>query len=243
MMELGLLAHGDGESALAREWWERAAEGGNAPAMGMLGLTLQEQGDLERAKHWYARGAAAGNAAGMNNLALICEAEGDNASAKLWFERAAASGLPEALGSLTWTALLSGHPERGCDYFERFATACFGPVEQWDQAMTSSWANANVFSNDALNRLATGGSPSRALDTWALTAKTGHSDSLLFPIVLSIQQGDQARASSLRAHLTFADIEQMREDMASARDDAVTGSWARDWFTDCLRVVGVKDPT
>ena len=66
----------------ARQWYEKAAAGGDADAMNDLGL-LYEQGlgvpqDYPKAKEWYEKAADAGSATAMNSLAFLYQGQGCN---------------------------------------------------------------------------------------------------------------------------------------------------------------------
>jgi TPR repeat protein len=92
----------------ARSWYKKAADLGDADAMGNLGA-LFENGrggprDLETARQWYVKGAALNGRRAMHNLAAMLEhgrgAAKNLAEAKLWYERAAALEYPPALNEL-----------------------------------------------------------------------------------------------------------------------------------------------
>src|SRR5262245_20315328 len=82
----------------AMSWFQKAADLGNADAMGNLGA-LFEAGrngpkNLEAAREWYVKGAALNNRVAMRNLgAMLEDGRGgpkNLVEAKLWYERAAA---------------------------------------------------------------------------------------------------------------------------------------------------------
>ena len=88
-------------------------------------------------------------------------------------------------------------------------------------------------SNDALNRLAEGGSTDRALAVWSLTALTGHSESLLYPAVVAYRSGDVGSASAIVARLPIQD----RHTLAAEMRDAIsqtTSPWFASWCDDAL---------
>ena len=51
-------------SSKARDWFEKAANQGDADAQFNLGIMLNEDGDAAAAKRWFQEAAAQGNAVG-----------------------------------------------------------------------------------------------------------------------------------------------------------------------------------
>jgi TPR repeat protein len=49
------------DRAAARQWWQRAADSGQAEAMAALGELLEDE-DPDAARQWFQRAASAGNA-------------------------------------------------------------------------------------------------------------------------------------------------------------------------------------
>jgi tetratricopeptide (TPR) repeat protein len=88
----------------AFEWYERAAEAGDAAAQFKLALCYEDgkgiAADARKAFKWYARAAEAGDAAAQCNLAFCYEhGEGVAADARKaveWYERAAEAGHAKA---------------------------------------------------------------------------------------------------------------------------------------------------
>jgi TPR repeat protein len=92
----------------ARQWFEKAAAAGDAPAMSNLGV-LYAHGwggapDYEQARQWFEKAAAAGDAGAMNGLGVLYHyGKGiapDYEQARQWFEKAAAAGDAEAMNGL-----------------------------------------------------------------------------------------------------------------------------------------------
>jgi hypothetical protein len=81
--------------AKARDWYEKAADGGNPDAMFKLGVIYQNgQGvalDYAKAREWYEKAADGGNADAMANLGwLYAHGQGvalDSAKAREWYEK------------------------------------------------------------------------------------------------------------------------------------------------------------
>jgi uncharacterized protein YdaT len=94
--------------AKARDWYEKAADGGNPDAMFKLGVIYQNgQGvalDYAKAREWYEKAADRGNADAMANLGwLYANGRGvpqDYAKAREWYEKAADNGNAPAMVSL-----------------------------------------------------------------------------------------------------------------------------------------------
>ena len=91
--------------AVARDWYQRAAEAGESRAMYKMGdLYYYSYGvnkDLERALNWYTKSAEAGNAHGMFMVAQMYEyGQGlpnnmpSLATAKEWYRKALAAADP-----------------------------------------------------------------------------------------------------------------------------------------------------
>jgi len=94
--------------AKAREWYEKAADKGNADAMANLGLVyLNGEGvvqDYAKAREWFEKAAVKGEVVAMNSLALLYEnGQGvaqDYAKAREWYEKAADKGHARAQAQL-----------------------------------------------------------------------------------------------------------------------------------------------
>ena len=112
MINLGLLyenGHGVAQDyAKAREWFEKAADKGDATAMANLGLLYDNgQGvtqDYAKAREWFEKAAAKGDARAMASLGLLLRnghgVAQDYAKAREWYEKAAAKGDAEAKADL-----------------------------------------------------------------------------------------------------------------------------------------------
>jgi TPR repeat protein len=94
--------------AKAREWYEKAADKGNAAAMSGIGL-LYANGrgvaqDYAKAREWFERAAERGDATAMFSIGLLyANGEGvpqDYAKAREWFEKAADNGNADAMAQL-----------------------------------------------------------------------------------------------------------------------------------------------
>jgi uncharacterized protein YdaT len=91
--------------AKARDWYEKAADGGNPDAMFKLGVIYQNgQGvalDYAKAREWYEKAADGGNADAMANLGwLYAHGQGvalDSAKAREWYEKAVAKDNAPAM--------------------------------------------------------------------------------------------------------------------------------------------------
>jgi uncharacterized protein YdaT len=92
------------DHAKAREWYEKAADKGDAGAMNSLGLLYQNgQGvpqDHAKAREWYEKAADKGDAKAMLYLGLLYQrgfgVAQDHAKAREWFEKAADKGDEQA---------------------------------------------------------------------------------------------------------------------------------------------------
>src|SRR5262245_37926160 len=92
----------------ARGWYQKAADLGDADAMGNLGALFESgQGgpqSLETASAWYIKGASLSGRVAMHKLGVMLEngrgTSKNLAEAKFWYERAAALQYPPALNDL-----------------------------------------------------------------------------------------------------------------------------------------------
>ena len=94
--------------AQARQWYEKAAAGGNAAATNALGVLFYfGRGvalDYTQARSLFEKAAAAGNGAAMDNLGNLYRngygVEQDYTQARQWYEKGAAAGNAPAIGQL-----------------------------------------------------------------------------------------------------------------------------------------------
>jgi TPR repeat protein len=120
MCRLGLMLEAD-ESAIARDWWVRAAEAGHIESMLKLGLLLVAE-EPTAAVAWWKRAASSGNDRSMFNLGLLYE-EQRPAEARYWYRRAAEEGNHIAMLNLARLLLLRGHKVAAEKYVHRGASA------------------------------------------------------------------------------------------------------------------------
>jgi TPR repeat protein len=86
----------DGYPALAKPWYCKAAEKGDADAMFCLGgLFFHDQGEV--ALEWFRKAAEKGHLKAMFNLGVILSDQGDAAGAKECFRKAAEEGDTDAM--------------------------------------------------------------------------------------------------------------------------------------------------
>lgn len=108
LAELYLLERLDGDSGSAVQWFERAAEAGNAAAQFQLGLLhLEGEGvdeNAELAARWFELAAEQGHVAAQNNIGSLYETgrgvEQSYTRAFEWYERAAKQNDPFAQNNL-----------------------------------------------------------------------------------------------------------------------------------------------
>ncbi len=99
-MARGAAAIQAGKPAEARQHFLKAAEHGNATAVGYIGLMHAQgavgPGNLPEARKWLTWGAERGDAQSMMNLAALLAQANQRADALAWFKRAEAAGHPQA---------------------------------------------------------------------------------------------------------------------------------------------------
>ena len=132
MNSLGLLLK-DSDPELARRWFEKAAEAGNARAMNNLGALLKDS-DPGQARRWYEKAAEAGHTVAMNNLGALLE-DSDPGQARRWFEKAAEAGNARAMVHLG-LLLDDSDPGQARRWFEKAAEA--GDSDAW-----SAWGRCS----------------------------------------------------------------------------------------------------
>jgi TPR repeat protein len=112
MSNLGVIYyHGQGvaqDYSKAREWYEKAADKGDADAMSNLGVIYYHgQGvaqDYAKAREWFEKAADKGDADAMSNIGMIYQTglgvTQDYAKAREWYEKAADKGEASAKAQL-----------------------------------------------------------------------------------------------------------------------------------------------
>jgi hypothetical protein len=151
MFNLGLLYdNGQGvaqDYVKAREWYEKAADKGEASAMTNLGwLYANGRGvaqDYPKAREWYEKAADKGEATAMRNLGLLFangqDVAQDYAKAREWYEKAAAKDNSDSMNNL------GVFYERGYGVTQDYAKA-----REWYERAA---AQGNTSANVALERL------------------------------------------------------------------------------------------
>ena len=121
--------------AAAKQWAEKAAAKGHAPAQYFLGICLEEgrlgPRDLKAAKVQYRKAADQGHPAAMNNLAVILEDEEDANGAVSLFTQASKLGNADALYNLGRLLETATEPqlEDAFVLYEKAAAMGHGPAQ------------------------------------------------------------------------------------------------------------------
>lgn len=107
---LGFLFAEEGNMSAAIQWWEQAAQEGNADAQNQLGLIYHRgEGvtqDDETAADWFEAAAMQNQAEGQFNLGVLYANGQRFAHAKHWWQKAADQGYQPALDALSQLANL-----------------------------------------------------------------------------------------------------------------------------------------
>ena len=89
----------------ARQWFQRAADAGDAEAMTKLGALYVNDKKEAQARGWFQKAAEAGNAEAMTELGVLYQfGQGgvarDYAQARRWYQKAADGGSPQGMFDL-----------------------------------------------------------------------------------------------------------------------------------------------
>jgi TPR repeat protein len=174
MYNLGLLyMNGQGlvkDYGKAREWFQKAADAGNALAMNNVGA-LYEKGqgvaqDYGKAREQYQKAADADNPLAMNNLgALYVNGQGvaqDYGKAREWFQKAADAGNALAMNNLGVLYLrglgVAQDYGKASEWFQKAADAgisaaayTLGTLYQTGQGVAQDYGKANEWLQKAVN--------------------------------------------------------------------------------------------
>jgi tetratricopeptide (TPR) repeat protein len=173
---------------------------------------------------------------------LVESGEVDQGMALL--SRSARFGFGWALATYTWLCLKSGDYARGISEYDACIQACERLTTQLqahsDLAGVALQQLANVRSNAALLRLASGGPLDQARATWEAGAPTGHAESQFYPAIVAEKQGNPAEADQLVMALSPAVWFDVRQTL---REGIAEGGWFGQWCTDGLVVLERTTPT
>ena len=136
---LGLLAHEDGEDALARELYGQAAELGSTTAMVNLGLMANADGDVVSAEEWWQKAAALGDMTALFQLGRL-EQRDEIAAGQQELLKRAESGEADAMFEFALGAYSLGDFAVALMWFEQAGDAL---EEQGDVPVAGiAWTNA-----------------------------------------------------------------------------------------------------
>jgi hypothetical protein len=142
--------------------------------------------------------------------------QGRIGEARAILEQDSRMGNPGSLATLTWHLLLAGEHAPAIDVFDASYDDCEALTEAVMEAQPNTFISGqfliniiNARSNVALHRLAVGGDPSVALETWAEMTEYGHPESIFYPAVLRYRQGDIAGAQAQVQAMTDAVLKEM----------------------------------
>ncbi|MFI7232505.1 pentapeptide repeat-containing protein [Nonomuraea angiospora] len=119
MMRAGMSAFECGRFSDARRWFERAAQAGEADALGALAMTFDARGDVERAELWYQRAADAGHGPVMHDYGVFLAENGHRERAEEMYRRAAAAGQAPSMCNLGLLCEERGDHEEAGRWFHR----------------------------------------------------------------------------------------------------------------------------
>lgn len=240
MRALGSLAWQHGEEDDAAEWFTRGANAGNVDCMRAAAVLAGSEGDTEAQRHWNEQAAAAGHAQAQNDVGYALVHEGRVDEGMVMLEASARQGVPWALATHSWQLLGSGDFARAVAFGDEVMAACVQFVaDNADDPEIGPYCPeqlANAASNLALCRLALGGDPQTAVDTWERGAQVGHVESMFYPAIIAYRAGRGEEARRI-AHTLEGNT---RDELLATLREGVTdgGPWFADWCRDGLTIMG-----
>lgn len=189
---------------------------------------LNENRNQQKQMEEFEKALAAEDPATMNDYGIYLYQSGNKDTGLEYLTKAAIKGVANALASVTWYNLKSGDHEDAVTLYK----ACRVKLNIGDTA----YQLANCDSNYWLNSLAIGGSEKDAEKTWLINgAKTGHLESLFYPIVLAHKAGDTDKRDKLAKTLTSAQWQEIKDEMLE--EQMTSKGWFKKWCSDSYKMI------
>lgn len=189
---------------------------------------LNENRTRQKEIEEFEKALAAEDPAAMNDYGLYLYQSGNRDTGLEYLTKAAIRGVANALASVTWFNLKSGDHQDAVTLYK----ACRVKLSIGDTPDQL----ANCDSNFWLNALALGGSEKDAEKSWLLNgAKTGHLESLFFPIVLAHKANDREKRDRLANALSVAQWQEIKDEMLE--EQMTSKGWFKNWCSDSYKVI------
>jgi TPR repeat protein len=189
---------------------------------------LNENRNQQKQIEEFEKALAAEDPATMNDYGLYLYQSGNKDTGIEYLTKAAIKGVANALASVTWYNLKSGDHEDAVTLYK----ACRVKLNIGD----TPYQLANCDSNYWLNSLAIGGSEKDAEKTWLINAaKTGHLESLFFPVVLAHKAGDFEKRDKLAKSLNSNQWQEIKDEMLE--EQMTSKGWFKKWCSDSYKMI------
>ena len=164
----------------------------------------------------------------MYEYGMYLYESGNKDSGTEYITKAAIKGHANALASCTWHSLKNGEHDDAITLYK----ACRTKLSLGDTA----YQLANCDSNYWLNALALGGSEEGAEKTWLINgAKTGHLESIFYPIALAHRRKDISKRNKLAHSLDSSQWVEIKESMLE--EQLTSKGWFKQWCADAYKMI------
>jgi Tfp pilus assembly protein PilF len=189
-----------------------------------LGNEAAEKRELEALQ----KAIQAGDPSAMNDYGLWLYQSGNRELGLEYFTRSSIAGQTEALSSFTWYSLKNGNYDDAITLYK----ACRVKLKFGD----TPYQLANCDSNFWLNNLAIGGSEKDAEKAWLINgAKSNHTESLFFPIVLMHKAGNIKLRDEYASKLNKQQWKAMSDEMLE--EQMTSTGWFKKWCHDSYEMI------
>ena len=189
-----------------------------------LGNEAAEKRELEALQ----KAIQAGDPSAMNDYGSWLYESGNRELGLEYFTKSAIAGQTEALSSFTWYSLKNGNYDDAITLYK----ACRVKLKFGD----TPYQLANCDSNFWLNNLAIGGSEKDAEKAWLINgAKSNHTESLFFPIVLMHKAGNIKLRDEYASKLNKQQWKAMSDEMLE--EQMTSTGWFKKWCHDSYEMI------
>jgi hypothetical protein len=168
---------------------------------------------------------------GIDQVGARCRVRPKSGNRELgleYFTKSAIAGQTEALSSFTWYSLKNGNYDDAITLYK----ACRVKLKFGD----TPYQLANCDSNFWLNNLAIGGSEKDAEKAWLINgAKSNHTESLFFPIVLMHKAGNIKLRDEYASKLNKQQWKAMSDEMLE--EQMTSTGWFKKWCHDSYEMI------
>jgi len=170
----------------------------------------------------------AGDPAAMNDYGLWLYQSGNRELGLEFLTKSSIAGQTEALSSFTWFSLKNGNHQDAITLYK----ACRVKLKFGD----TPYQLANCDSNFWLNNLALGGSEKDAEKAWLINgAKSNHTESLFFPIVLMHKAKNFKMRDEYASKLKKQQWKEMSDEMLE--EQMTSTGWFKKWCHDAYEMI------